>query len=214
MKENNEKIGPGKFVAFTYKLSNAENGELLFEARQEAPDTMIYGITSEVIPGLQNVMKGLSVKDRFSVTLPPEVAFGQKYDENVITLPLSTFERDGKVAEEVKIGAMLPMLTEDGYTVTGQVKDITADSVVMDFNHPFAGLTVKFDGEIAEVRDATPEELQPKHSCGCGCSHSHGEEGCGCNHDEEGCCHGHGDHGCDCGDDCGCSEEGHNCGCK
>ena len=116
---NNEKVGPGKFVAFTYRLLNAENGELLFEAKKEAPDTMVYGLTQEIIPGLQNVMKDLKIQDKFSVTLPPEVAFGHRVDENVITLPLSTFARDGKVAEEVKVGAMLPMLTEDGYTVTG-----------------------------------------------------------------------------------------------
>lgn len=205
---NNEKVGPGKFVAFTYRLLNAENGELLFEAKKEAPDTMVYGLTQEIIPGLQNVMKDLKIQDKFSVTLPPEVAFGHRVDENVITLPLSTFERDGKVAEEVKVGAMLPMLTEDGYTVTGTVTEMGPEEVTMDFNHPFAGMTVTFDGEIQDVRDATPEELQPKHGCGC---HGHGHDGCGCGdgcacgEDKDCGCHGDKDaDACSCGDNCKC----------
>ena len=69
----------------------------------------------------------------------------------------------------------------------------------MDFNHPFAGMTVDFDGEIIEVRDATEEELHPKHGCGCGCSHHGGcDDGCGCHGDEGG------KEGCGCGDGCGC----------
>ncbi len=213
MENKNEKVGPGKFVAFTYRLTNADNGELLFEAKADAPDTMVYGVTQEILPGLTSTMEGLGAQDKFSVTLPPEVAFGERLDDNVITLPTSTFERDGKMAEEVKVGAILPMLTEDGYTVTGKVIEMTPETVTMDFNHPFAGLNVQFDGEVVEVRDATEEEKQPKHGCcggHCGC-HSN-EEGCGCG-DDCGCTEEKGS--CGCGDDCGCTEDkkDDNCGC-
>lgn len=183
-----EKIEPGKFVKYTYKVTDDKDGRVLFEATEEAPDVMVYGVSNEVIPGLISVMQGLKTGDKFSVTLPPEVAFGERSDENVITVPKDAFMRDGKMAEEVKVGAALPMLTEQGYTVTGVVTSINEHDVTMDFNHPFAGITVKFDGEVREVRDATPEELQPAHSCGCGCSHG----GCG----EGDCGDGCGDHGC------------------
>lgn len=222
MSKSDEKIGHGKFVAFTYRLTNAADGSLLFEAKADAPDTMVHGVTREVVPGLQGVMEGLAPADKFSITLPPEVAFGERVEENVITLPASAFERDGKMVEEVKLGVMLPMLTEDGYTVTGKVIAIEPETVTMDFNHPFAGLTVNFDGEIVEVREATEEELHPKHACGCGCSHHQddAEGGCGCHGDGDGCgcgCHGDGDgcgcHGdnsdesCHCGGDCACGDK-------
>ena len=80
------------------------------------------------------------------------------------------------------------MMTAEGFRVEGKVLEITPDKIKMDFNHPFAGLTVRYEGVIDEVRDATPEELKP--SCGCG-----------------GCCGG-GDNGCDCS-----SQEGKGCGC-
>ncbi len=197
MKNNNETVGNGKFVAFTYRLTDANTGTLLFEAKADAPDTMVYGVTNEIIPGLQSTMEGLKAADKFSVTLPPKVAFGERLEDNVITLPASTFERDGKMAEEVKEGALLPMLTEDGYTVTGRVISIDANNVTMDFNHPFAGLTVQFDGEVIEVRDATEEELKPRHCCGGGCHH--GDGGCG-----DGCGNDCGCHGEDKADDCKC----------
>ena len=92
--------------------------------------------------------------------------------------------RDGKLAQEVKVGAKLPMMTAEGFRVEGKVLEIGPDKIKMDFNHPFAGLTVRYEGEIDGVRDATPEELQP--SCGCGgcagggCGGGCGSDGCGC----------------------------------
>lgn len=34
----------------------------------------------------------------------------------------------------------------------------------MDFNHPFAGMTVRYDGEIIKVRKATPDEIHPREA--------------------------------------------------
>ena len=190
-----EKIGPGKFVAYTYRLYNDATGDLLFEAKESAPDVMVYGVSQEIIPGLIAALKGLGQGDKFGVTLPPEAAFGERYKENVVSLEKEIFIRDGKLADEVRIGAELPMMTAEGYRVLGRVLEIDDSHVKMDFNHPFAGLTVRFDGEVREVRDATPEELQPVHSCGCGCGHDHGEcgEGGCCSgsheHSDDGCCH-------------------------
>lgn len=183
-----EKVGPGKFTAYAYKLYDADNGKLLFEATPKQPDVMVYGVSHEVIPGLITAMKDLSVGDRFSVTLPPAAAFGERIEDNVIELEKQIFMRDGELAEEVKVGAELPMMTQEGFRVLGRVLDITDDRVKMDFNHPFAGLTVKYEGEIVEVRDATPEELQPTHGCGCGSCGG----GCDCGgHDQGGsCCNG------------------------
>lgn len=191
------KVEEGKFVAYSYKLYNDENGELLFETPEDRPDVMVYGLSHDVVPGLVAALKGLSAGDKFSVTLPAQVAFGERFDDNVIKLDKELFMRDGQLAEAVKVGAMLPMMTEQGFQVQGKVLSIGDNEVEMDFNHPFAGLTVKFDGEVKEVRDATPEEIAAlqSHGCGCGC---HG--GCG---DGE------------CGDGCDCdSEPSCGCGCS
>ena len=188
----NETISNGKFVAFSYKVTDNDSGRVLFEASENAPDAMVYGVSQEVIPGLVETLKGLKAGDKFSVTLPPEVAFGHRSEDNVIEVPVEAFMRDGQIAEEVVVNATLPMMTAEGYTVTGTVKEIGDKAVVMDFNHPFAGLTVNFEGQVQEVRPATEEELNPKHGgccggCGGGGCHdggcgdgSCGDGGCGC----------------------------------
>lgn len=191
MEKNKEIIGDGKFVAFAYTVKDADNGEILFEAKPSAPDMMVYGVSQEVIPGLLATIKGLAKGDRFSVTLPPEVAFGNRNEEYVQQVPVEAFMRDGKMAVELKEGSMLDMMTNTGDIVTGMIKKVTPELVEMDFNHPFAGKTVDFEGEIVDVRDATEEELHPKHGCGC-CHHGDNKDG-------------------DCGDSCGCGECGGGC---
>lgn len=171
-KKNKEIIDNGKFVAFAYTVKDAATGEVLFEAKAKAPDVMVYGASRDVIPGLAATLKGLAAGDKFGVTLPPAVAFGEREEQYVQQIPMEAFMRDGEMAVEVKPGRVLDMMTDTGQIVSGVVKEVTPEFVVMDFNHPFAGKTVEFDGEVLEVRDATEEELHPKHSCGCGgCSH-------------------------------------------
>ncbi|MCM1369541.1 MAG: FKBP-type peptidyl-prolyl cis-trans isomerase [Candidatus Amulumruptor caecigallinarius] len=180
-----EKIEPGKYVEYFYKLYNESDGSLLFEATAEQPDEMVFGVSHEVVPGLITALEGLKAGDRFGVTLPPAAAFGEWYPENIVELEREIFERDGKLAEEVKPGAMLPMMTAEGYRVTGVVKEI-GDKIKMDFNHPFAGMTVRYDGEVKTVREATPDELKPVSGCGGGCC---GGCGGGCEDDcGGGCC--------------------------
>lgn len=190
-KEKELKVGPGMVVAYSYKLFNEADGSLLFEAKKEAPDMMVYGVSNDVVPGLVAAMRDLKEGDRFGVTLPPEAAFGERYPDNVVTLEKDIFMRDGKLVEDVKEGAILPMMTAEGFTMHGRVIKIDDKGITMDFNHPFSGLTVRYDGEIESVREATPEELKPAEGC-CG-------GGCGGN---GGCCGGEQDHSCGNGSCC------------
>lgn len=181
------------FVAFAYTLTDAKSGETLFEVKADAPDVMVYGVTQEIVPALADAMEGLKAGDRFGLELPPEAAFGQKSDDNVMQLDKQIFMRDGELVEDVKIDAMLPMMTQEGFRVLGRVTGIDDTHVTMDFNHPFAGRTVKYDGEVVMVRPATEEELKPQHGCGCGgCGGGSCDDGgCGSGCDEGGCsgCH-------------------------
>lgn len=196
MEENTKlKVGPGMFVEYSYKLYDENGNKLLFETPDDAPDMMVYGVSQEIVPGLIAALKDLTAGDRFEVVLPPQAAFGEYIEDNVVELEKEIFMRDGKLADEVKVGAELPMMTAEGYRIMGKV--LSVDNMVkMDFNHPFAGLTVRYEGEVKVVREATPEELSPVRGCGGGCGGCGG--GCG-SHDEgsscqsggcgEGCCH-------------------------
>lgn len=186
-----EKIQPGKYVELGYDLYEvtAEGDKLVHQTVADDPERIIFGVTRGMIQPLEKAIDGLEVGGKFDVAVKAEEAFGPYDPEQVATLPRDIFEIDGKFdAEVVKPGAVLPMMTADGYRINGVVKEVTDTDVKMDFNHPLAGKDVRFKGEILAVRDATPEELQPQQGCGCGC------------------------HGDECGDDCGCGDEHHHCG--
>ena len=174
-------------VEYSYKLYNDADGSLLFETPEGQPDQMVWGMSPEVVPGLAAAMEGLQAGDRFGLTLPPDAAFGTRSEENVIELDREIFTRDGQLAEEVKEGAMLPMMTAEGYRVTGTVMEIGDKKIKMDFNHPFADLTVRYDGEVVSVRKATEEEIKASQGCGGGCCGGGGcaggecGSGCDCN---------------------------------
>ena len=187
-----EKIEPGKYVEMVYDLYVVEpDGEkLVHQVDAEAPEKIIFGVTRGVIVPLEKAIEGLTTGDAFDVKVSAAEGFGAHDPEQVAHLEKELFEVDGKFDSElVKVGATVPMMTADGYRINGLVKEVTADKVKMDFNHPLAGKAVRFDGRILAVRDATPEELKPAQGCGCGCDHDHcgeGQDG-GCS---DGCCGG------------------------
>lgn len=190
-----EKIKPGKYVELGYDLYEvAPDGKetLVHQTSADDPERIVFGVTKGVIEPLEKAIDGLEAGGEFDVLATADQAFGPYDPEQVATLPKEIFEVDGKVdTEVVKPGAVLPMMTADGYRINGVVKEVTDKDVKMDFNHPLAGKDVRFKGKITLVREATEEELHPAAGCGCGCS-SCGSD-CGC--DSEGNC---GDGGCGC----------------
>lgn len=188
-----EKIQPGKYVEMVYDLYkvNPDGTEELFhQVDTEDPEGVIYGVTPGMVAPLEAAIDGKEVGYAFDVVAKPEEAFGNPSDEYVVTLEKEIFMPEGKFDPEmVHVGAQLPMMTADGFKITGVVKEVGDNTVKMDFNHPLAGATVRLKGNVTAVRDATPEEIQIVTGGGCGCG-----SGCGC---EGGC-----DEGCDSG--CGC----------
>lgn len=178
-----EKIEPGKYVEMVYDLYEVtpEGDKLVHQVGAEDPEKIIYGVTRGVIVPLEKALEGLSTGDKFDVKVSAGEGFGEYDPEQVAHLEKDIFEIDGKFdAEHVKVGAVIPMMTAQGYRISGKVLEITDKEVVMDFNHPLAGKEVRFVGTVGLVREATPEEIQPAHGCGCGdgCGSSCGD-GCG-----------------------------------
>lgn len=186
-----EKIQPGKHVELQYDLYEiAPDGKetLVHQVDVNDPETVIFGVTPGFIVPLEKAIDGLVKGDKYDVVVKSDEAFGPVRPEEIVELEKSIFEVDGKFhSDAIKVGAVVPMMTAEGYRLMGKVLDITPTHVKMDFNHPLAGKDLRFKGEVLGVRDATPEELAPAQGCGgCNC----GEGGCGeggCD-DQGGCC--------------------------
>jgi FKBP-type peptidyl-prolyl cis-trans isomerase SlyD len=63
------------------------------------------------------------------------------------------------------------MRDSNGNHVHGTVMKVEFNRVQMDFNHPLAGYDLYFEGEILEIRPATPEEIDHGHVHGPGGHH-------------------------------------------
>ena len=82
------------------------------------------------------------------------------------------FEIDGKIDEEMlQVGNFLPMADNQGHHMQDKIVEIGEETVKMDFNHPLAGMMMHFDGKVADVREASQEELDHGHVHGEGGHH-------------------------------------------
>jgi FKBP-type peptidyl-prolyl cis-trans isomerase SlyD len=177
------KVENNKMVSLIYELrENDSNGRIIEALDESRPLKFIYG-TGRLLPVFESNISLLNSGDPFSFTLNSEMAYGDKREEMIINVPLSVFETDGKVNEDIcRVGNEVPMTDSDGNPLTGVINEITDTYVRMDFNHPMAGLDLYFSGKIVEVREASESELASTlNSCsGCGSNEHSGCSGnCG-----------------------------------
>ncbi|MDZ7753910.1 MAG: peptidylprolyl isomerase [Gammaproteobacteria bacterium] len=146
-------IDTNKVVSLHYTLTDSE-GLVLDTTQGRGPLTYIHG-AGNVIAGLDEGMEGHAAGDRLHITIPPEKAYGDKDDELLIKAHRSQF--DGP--DELEPGMQFHFgsgLNQRLFVVT----EVVSDNVFLDGNHPLAGLTLQFDIEIVDVRDATADELR------------------------------------------------------
>jgi FKBP-type peptidyl-prolyl cis-trans isomerase SlyD len=96
------------------------------------------------------------------VRVSPEEGYGEYDPEDVEVVERSMLPGD----MQLKLGMVVAIEDEDGNTSEAYVREIAADSVTLDFNHPLAGQPLFFSVQVLNVRDATDEELAHGHPHG------------------------------------------------
>ncbi|MCF2907970.1 MULTISPECIES: FKBP-type peptidyl-prolyl cis-trans isomerase [Pseudoalteromonas] len=160
------KIAPNTVVKMHYAvLDNDDNS--IDNTFDDEPLEFIVG-TGYLISGLEDALMSKQAGDKFSVSVEPQNGYGERHDNLMQAVPKSMFEE-----MEVEVGMQFRATTDEGEQ-TVIVIGIEGDDVIVDGNHPLAGITLNFDVEILEVREATSEELEH--------GHVHSEGGCGHHH--------------------------------
>ena len=177
-----------KFISVSYQLYDTTEGksDLIEQTSDERPFIFVSGM-GVTLPAFEEQIANLTKGESFDFTLTPEQAYGAHYDERVIELEKEIFTINGQFdAQHVQVGAIIPLQNEDGNRLNGVVLEIGDSKVKIDLNHPLAGKTLNFKGEITENREATAEEVAGMAKLMSGESHG----GCsGCNgHCGEGKC--------------------------
>jgi len=186
-------------------------GRVLDMSQSDVPISYLEG-AGQIIDGLEEPLRGVAAGTKQQVQVPAAKAYGlhdpaQVHKVNRTLLP---------VAGEVRVGDRF-RTDADHLAPVVTVVGLEGDDVLLDANHPLAGVDLTFDVEIVAVRPATPEELERGQSCSAGCSCHEGEsqESCACHEGEAkaGCtCNdAEGQESCTCGDSegktgCTCNE--------
>lgn len=151
-------------VQFHYHLKDGE-GNVIEDSYDEDPMLYLHG-HNNMIDGLEAALAGKQTGDKFSVTLTPEQAYGERNEQAVQRIPLKHLSG----ATKWKPGMMATVHTDQGHRQVTILK-VGKFNADVDTNHPLAGKTLTFDIEVLEVRAATEEEKAHRHAHGVGGHH-------------------------------------------
>ncbi len=142
-------------VALTWTLSDAQ-GQLIDELTD--PVEFFYG-GEDLLPKVEEALSGQPVGFEAQLHLEPEHAFGDYNAELVCFEARSLFPENlepGMQFEGLPEGAVSPDMPPDlVYTVT----EVYPAHVVLDANHPLAGVALRIALKVCDVRAATADEL-------------------------------------------------------
>lgn len=145
-------VSPGCWVRLRYRLFDAR-GEPVEPGEREL--AYLHGGHGAVFERIEAALEGKAAGDATSVYLEPQDSFGD-YDADLVQL--APRERFPDALEVGMTFDGLPGQAPDGLIHT--VTDLTEDTVVLDANHPLAGMALRFELHVLEVRPATDEEIE------------------------------------------------------
>ncbi len=156
-----EAVTKGKVVAIYYMLK--VNG-ILRHGRSplwnDPPLEYLHG-SGQVIPGLEKALEGRRVGEKFEVRVPPEEGYGPRRRELQQKVPLEDL-RAALGVKKLEEGMVFQGRTEDGRVETFMITEILEEEgmVVVDGNHPLAGMELVFEVEVVGIREPTEEEAR------------------------------------------------------
>lgn len=150
-------IEKNKVVSFHYSLT--VNGDAVDSSRDRGePMTVLVG-NGGIILGLENALIGHDSGDRFTVSIPPAQAYGEREEGRTQRIAKKYFPD----ANRLRVGGVTVLTEQGGQQRQVSVIKVGSSVVDVDLNHPLAGQTLDFDIEITDVRDAALEEVAHGH---------------------------------------------------
>ena len=140
-------IYPGSRITLNFAIRFMD-GQEVDSTFDKEPAVFRLG-DGNMLPGFEEFLLGLMVGDHDTFEVPPEKAFGQPNPQNVQDMKRKDFPVDMPVAP----GLMVSFADAQGAELPGVISKVEGDWVSVDFNHPLAGRTLKFEVEILNVEN-------------------------------------------------------------
>jgi len=166
------KIAKNTVVTLHYKLSDAQ-GNLIEQSSE--PMVYLHGGYENTLPKIEEALEGKDMGYETTIHVEPDDAFGE-YDASLVKI-----EPRNRLPEPLEVGMQFEGTPdgdeEDDESLIFTVTDIADDKVVLDGNHPLAGMALEFTLNVADVRAATAEEIEHEHVHGPHGHHHQDDEG-------------------------------------
>lgn len=145
-------VAKDRWVTVHYRLFDSQ-GEPVESGEREI--TYLHGGYGDVFEPIERALEGQVEGFEASVYLEPDLTFGD-YDPELVRLaPRTSFPAE---LEQGMSFDGVPGEEADGRI--WMVTDISDDAVVLDGNHPLAGMALRFELKIVEVREADEDEIE------------------------------------------------------
>ena len=163
------KIAENSVVTVKYKLWDAQ-GQLIEESSE--PMVYLHGGYENTLPKIEEALDGKEAGYSTTIQVEPVDAFGE-YDADLVKI-----EPKERLPSPIEVGMQFEGSPDDESeaTLIFTVTEIADDKVVLDGNHPLAGIALRFELNVVEVRAATPEEIEHQHVHGPHGHHDHGHD--------------------------------------
>ena len=149
------KVKKGDFVQVHY-TGSLEDGTVFDSSAGRQPLEFQVG-SRGIIAGFGDAVLDMAVDEAKEVTLSPEEAYGHPQEE-----ARREFPNDVLGEMKIEVGQELMFSTPRG-PVSGKVLEVGLEAFRVDFNHPLAGKTLKFQLKLVGISD------QPTQTgCACG----------------------------------------------
>ena len=136
------KISNQKLVSMTYSIHEGTN---LLE-NVDTPVSFIYGKETNLLPIVENSLKGKEKGNELTIEVSPELGFGD-IDENLVFVD----SVDNVPKEYSKIGMQIDFENDKGMKRKFRVTNVDKDKITFDGNHPFSGKTLVYKIKIIDV---------------------------------------------------------------
>jgi FKBP-type peptidyl-prolyl cis-trans isomerase SlyD len=142
-------------VSLTWRLADAQGIDI---DELKEPVEFFFG-GNDLLAKVEEALDGQENGYETTLHLEPEHAFGE-YDSNLVFFEAREIFPEGVDAgmqfEGPPPGAKTEMPDDVIYTVT----EVYPDHVVLDGNHPLAGIALRLDLAVRDVREASEEEIE------------------------------------------------------
>lgn len=146
-------VQPGSFLTLHYRLQGPDGSDVV-NTFSGTPATLSIG-SGELSPGIEARLIGLPEGTRRTLELGADEAFGPRNPQLLQRVSLAMLREHGGQDEEWQVGSVVQFPTPNrNSSFAGVLRELGPageDWALFDFNHPLAGVPLRFEVQIIGV---------------------------------------------------------------